>query len=409
MPSGQPAPDARLGEVFGDYELTSVIGGGGMGCVYEARRVQGEGPSTVAIKVLSPAFSNDDDFVERFRREADALIRLRHPHLIEVYEKGEHSGPQGETSYFFVMERFAGEDLRRYAQRQALAPATVLAIVHQAAEGLAFAHQNGVVHRDIKPGNILVHGDPTVDGKVKVVDFGVAQLASPTQTLTSLTRSDLILGTLNYMSPEQRLDASRIDQRADVYALAVVAYELLTGSLPLGAFEAPSELRPGLSKATDRALMMALRRDPEQRPSTVAQFSRTLELALRPARARRGAWLGAAALVLAAGGAWFVVPRGPATSGKAVVATKSVSKAVVVPKVVEPAKEATSEQAAELTSDEAVPAWVPGPDYDRLAAVMQKDAEYVVRRARERLVSKPKLQSKKSKVRLKKADLPKAE
>src|SRR5204863_9926461 len=115
-----------------------------------------------------------------------------------------------------------------------------------------YAHAHGIVHRDVKPANILVRGDPSKDGSVKVVDFGVAQLATGQYTLTSLTRSELVLGTINYMSPEQRVDASEVDHRADVYALGVVAYELLTGRLPIGAFEPPSELGRGIGRAADR-------------------------------------------------------------------------------------------------------------------------------------------------------------
>lgn len=382
----KPLADARIGQVFGHYKLTAFIGGGGMGSVYEAERVSGSGPERVALKVLAPAFADDPDFVARFRREADALIRLRHPQLIEVYEKGEHTPSEGgPTAYYFVMERFAGVDLRRYAAQQPISVATAIAIISQAADGLAFAHQHGVVHRDIKPGNILVHGDPAQGGQVKVVDFGVAQLASSGQTLTNLTRSDLILGTLNYMSPEQRLDASRIDHRADVYALAVVAYELLTGSLPLGAFEPASELRPGLPRATDRALLAALRRDPEQRPNSVQQFSLALSRAAHPPRAGRGAWWGAAALVLAGAGAWFVAPsRGP-TEPQTVTVSKAVTKGA------EPGATHSASVAA------SVPRFVPGPGFETLSRLMAADGAYVqgqvieAPKTKARAVMKPKV------------------
>ncbi len=341
-----------------------------MGVVYEAERLVAKGPDPVAIKVLATAFADDADFITRFAREADALIRLRHPHLIEVYEKGEYSPPEGGPSiYYFVMERFEGEDLRSYCQGQKLSVSTVLAIVQQAAAGLAHAHKEGIVHRDIKPGNILVRGDPAKDGLVKVVDFGVAQLASPGQTLTSLTHSNLILGTLNYMSPEQRIDASKIDHRADVYALGVVAYELLTGSLPLGAFEAPSELRPELSKGTDRALMAALRRDPEQRPSSVQHFARALELACQPSRAPRNAGLALLAMGVLGAGGWLASTQIPPQVSPVAKQSKNVPDPV--PKASTPSP--TQPEAQKETP----PAWTPTPEFDRLAAFMKRDGDLV--------------------------------
>lgn len=394
-PGGSPARpggDPRIGGVLGGYRLTSVLGGGGMGLVYDAERVDGDGPPRAAIKVLSPAFAEDPDFVARFRREADALIRLRHDNLIEVYEKGEHTPDDGgPPAYFFVMERFDGVDLRRYVGARAAEPlsvATVLAIVRQAAEGLAYAHDNGVVHRDIKPGNILVRGDPATDGLVKVVDFGVAQLASPNQTLTNLTRSDLILGTYNYMSPEQRVDASRIDRRADVYALGVVAYELLTGSLPLGAFEAPSELRQGLPKATDRAVLAALRRDPAQRPDGVEHFARALELAVRPPRT--GRWLAAGALAVMLGGGGFALTQWPDSPP-----SKIAAEAKVEPKQAK--AEPPPQTKAELTKAAPQPAQAPTPaprtmsdeQVSSLSTILQKDAR-LARKQSARLTPKPK-------------------
>ncbi|MCK6548047.1 hypothetical protein L6R52_19505, partial [Myxococcota bacterium] len=138
--SDAPPPESLLGRVLGGYTLRAVLGGGGMGVVYEAERTPDAtipGPAIAAVKVLSPAFSADPEFVERFRREADALIALRHPNLIEVYAKGEWSPePGARPSYFFVMERFFGDDLRALLARGPVAPATVAAIVRGAAAGL---------------------------------------------------------------------------------------------------------------------------------------------------------------------------------------------------------------------------------------------------------------------------------
>jgi serine/threonine protein kinase len=314
-------PAILVGQILGGYRLRSILGGGGMGTVYEAERADPSiaGPEIAAVKVLSPAFTGEPAFVERFRREADALTQLRHPNLIEVYARGEHA-IDDRTYYYFVMERFFGEDLRSLMGRGKVMPATAAAIVRLAAEGLAYAHRSGIVHRDVKPANILVRGDPAAGGAVKVVDFGVAQLATSNYTLTSLTSSSLVLGTINYMSPEQRIDASEIDHRADIYALGVVAYELLTGRLPIGAFEPPSELA-GTSRAADRAVLEALRRDPIQRPESILTFAERLESAL----ARRGPRLGwsaaAAAAIAIAVGIGFGVTREPSAT-EAPIATK---------------------------------------------------------------------------------------
>lgn len=291
---------ALVGTTLAGFQLESVLGGGGMGLVFAARRTEAAEfgcPERVALKLLAPELSRDPEFVERFRREAEALTRLRHPNLIEVYGKGELA--EGPTHYF-VMEHFAGQDLRALLGQGPLDPAAVAAIIRQAAAGLAYAHQHGIVHRDIKPANILIAGDPLAGGVVKVVDFGVAQLAGPTHALTSLTRSQLVLGTINYMSPEQRTDASEIDLRTDVYALGVVAYELLTGRLPIGAFEPPSELIRGLPRAVDQAITQSLQRERSRRPGAITDFAQALDRALAPRRRTGliGATIAAAAVGL---------------------------------------------------------------------------------------------------------------
>jgi serine/threonine protein kinase len=364
-----PDPAALVGTMLGGYELRSILGGGGMGTVYEAVRTgtaEFDGPEIAAVKVLSPAFTHEAQFVERFRREADALTRLRHPNLIEVYARGEH-----DEHYYFVMERFFGEDLRSLMARGPVAPETAAAIVKQAAAGLAYAHGNGIVHRDVKPANILVQGDAAREGRVKVVDFGVAQLASSNYTLTSLTSSSLVLGTINYMSPEQRIDASEIDHRADVYALGVVAYELLTGRLPIGAFELPSEL-VRVGRAADRAVLAALRRDPAHRPADVIAFAAKLESAL--ARRRLPiAWAAAAAVVVAMfGGATWVANRMDAVE----------EQKVAPPPIVQQVE---------------APAYVPPAAIAQLAERMRQDADYALARSKETPPPKP---------RPKEADIP---
>ncbi len=368
--TGEPVDaHALLGRTLGGYRLDAVIGGGGMGIVFEASRTPDAAfaaPEVAAVKVLSAAFARDPDFVKRFEREADALLALEHDNLIRVLGKGEDDG-----LYFFVMERFAGEDLRSLMSRGPVDRALAARIIARAAAGLAHAHERGVVHRDVKPANILVRREEG-DCVVKVVDFGVAQLAAPDYTLTSLTHSNLILGTVNYMSPEQRIDAANIDRRADIYALGVVAYELLTGRLPIGAFEPPSHLTRALSGAVDRVVLSALRRDPDQRPASVSLFANRLESALTPSRK----WIGAtAALAVAAAVAGFAIAanrRPELVKAKTEIAASTDAKSperapeVAVEAVFEPQYEATE-----------APTWAPPPELEQAADRIRRDVAFL--------------------------------
>jgi serine/threonine protein kinase len=373
-----PPPESLLGRELGGYRLRAILGGGGMGVVYEAERTERAtfpGPDVAAVKVLSSTFASDPDFVERFRREAEALTRLRHKNLIEVYAKGEWSDES--PFYFFVMERFYGEDLRSLMARGPIDPRSVAAIIRATAEGLAYAHEHGVVHRDVKPANILVKGDPSKDGDVKVVDFGVAQLATGQYTLTSLTRSHLILGTINYMSPEQRVDASEIDHRADVYALGVVAYELLTGRLPIGVFEAPSELLATLPRATDRAILAALRRDPVNRPPTARAFADHLERALvRKSRVPYAVAAVAIAVAGAAAGAAYYGMEPPRLE----VPQRALTK--------EPAPEPQAQQQAEVRPPDP-PTWKASPRIEQLAGSMETATDFATKAAKPDKLVKP--------------------
>lgn len=382
---------ALVGTTLAGFRLDRFLGGGGMGLVFAATRTAEAtitAPEQVALKLLAPELSQDPEFVERFRREAEALTRLRHPNLIEVYGKGEL--PEGPT-HFFVMEHFQGQDLRALLGQGPVAPPLVASIVRQAAAGLAYAHEHGVVHRDIKPANILVSGDPLAGGAVKVVDFGVAQLAGPAHALTSLTRSQLVLGTINYMSPEQRTDASEIDGRTDIYALGVVAYELLTGRLPIGAFEPPSELVRSLPKGVDLAITESLRRERDRRPSKITTFSERLDRALLPRRRTGliGATIAAAAvglLVLGLGARPILEARRGA-----------VNKAEEAPTVAAPTelkadpaaipKAPNRDQAAAPVAPEVVPNQAPAParpsaELQALASELDRQAQQALERSR---------------------------
>jgi len=246
------------------YELGEEIGHGGMAEVYLAHdRLLDR---RVAVKVLSPQFASDPTNVERFRREARAAAGLNHPHIVGVYDWGE----EDDTS-FIVMEYVPGQTLREILQTYGrLGPMDAARIGADIADALSFAHAHGVVHRDVKPGNVLV----TPQGQVKVTDFGIARA----ETSEPLTKTGAVLGTATYFSPEQA-QGFPLDGRSDVYALGVVLYEMLTGVAPFTASSPvsvaykhvretpapPSSLVPDLPGAMDRIVLTAMAKDVDER------------------------------------------------------------------------------------------------------------------------------------------------
>jgi serine/threonine protein kinase len=207
------------GEVIANrYELEELVGTGGMSNVYKAKDTLLE--RNVALKVLHPQYSDDEEYVERFRREARAVAQLSHPHIVTVIDRGEDDGQQ-----FIVFEYVDGENLKQFLERTGPLPARrAVELALEIAEGLAFAHEHGLVHRDVKPQNVLL----TPDGNAKVTDFGIARSLDVER---GVTQTGTVLGTSNYLSPEQASGATATPA-TDVYSLGVVLYELFTGKVP---------------------------------------------------------------------------------------------------------------------------------------------------------------------------------
>lgn len=249
------------GTKLGQYEIIELIGKGGMGVVYKARQLTLD--RIVALKILSPSLSKNSEFLERFHREAKVLAELNHPNIVSIYDKGIEN-----DMVFFVMEYVDGVSLRKLISDKVLSPEEALKLVPQMCDALDYAHSQGIVHRDIKPENILIDKK----GRVKITDFGIARIIQGTQAASSLTQTDITMGTYDYMAPEQRLNPKIVDQRADIYSMGVIIYEMLTGELPVGKFKLPSE-KIKIDIEIDKVILKALAKEPELRYQKVSELS----------------------------------------------------------------------------------------------------------------------------------------
>ena len=253
-----PLPPAQIAPHFPQLEIIQCLGRGGMGVVYQAR--QKTLNRFAALKLLAPERVRDPKFAERFVREAQALAALNHPNIVTIYDFGQAGG-----FYFLLMEFVDGVNLRHLLRERKFKPEEALAIIPSLCDALQYAHDRGIVHRDIKPENLLLDKS----GRVKVADFGIAKMlgTAPDGGPTPAGPADFTqggAGTPSYSAPEQKTDPQRVDNRADIYSLGVVFYEMLTGELPGGRLVAPSR-KVQMDVRLDEVVLRALEQRPELR------------------------------------------------------------------------------------------------------------------------------------------------
>ena len=264
----------------GRYQILKELGRGGMGIVFQAYDKQLN--EQVAIKILSPMLSSDSEALERMKREVSAARRITHPNVIRIHDISEAKGLN-----FVSMEYFHGENLKEHIRRNApLSMMQSFQIAAQICDGVDAAHQQGVVHRDLKSQNIIINPAQ----HAKIIDFGLAHNAH----LQGMTATGLIMGTPEYMAPEQ-VAGKRVDERADVYSLGIILYELFTGRVPFTGDSAiavgfkqmkddpppPHELNPQIAPAVEAVILKALQKDPLHRYRSAAELKLDLEQAVR--------------------------------------------------------------------------------------------------------------------------------
>ena len=296
QPAFNPPSVAELAPLFPQLDILELIGQGGMGAVYKARQKQLD--RIVALKILPPGSGHDAAFAERFTREARALAMLNHPGIVTLYEFGSVENaaaatpaPDAARLFYFLMEFVDGVNLRQLLNAGRLAPREALAIVPQICDALQYAHDQGIVHRDIKPENILIDRR----GRVKVADFGLAKIvgndpagradlpvsredgaAQQHRPTSDLTDAGRVMGTPKYMSPEQVTAPGEVDHRADIYALGVVFYQMLTGELP-GKRLLPPSSKVQIDVRLDEVVLRAMEKNPALRYQQVSEVKTLVE------------------------------------------------------------------------------------------------------------------------------------
>jgi serine/threonine-protein kinase len=279
---------ARTGGSFtgtrlGTYEVLELLGRGGMAEVYKGRHPRLD--RTVAIKILPSSLAAQVDFRQRFEREARSVAALRHPNIVQMFDFGDVEG-----IYYMVMEYIDGTDLANYMGKAGpMGLAQVRSILGDVASALDYAHAQGLVHRDVKPSNVMLQAADSEDAKQHAIltDFGIAKILT---SETASTKTGAMMGTLDYMAPEQIRISREVDGRADVYALGIMLYQMLTGELPFkgdhpGAVMMahlqepppdPRALMPELSENVAAAILCALAKDPDERHPTVGALAEVI-------------------------------------------------------------------------------------------------------------------------------------
>lgn len=271
----------QIGENVGPYRVTAQLGQGGMATVYKAYHASLD--RYVAIKVMHAAFKEDSTFLARFQREARVLARLEHPNIVPVYDFADHAGQP-----YLVMKYVEGDTLKARMANGIVSTEEILKVVDAVGAGLAYAHKQGVLHRDIKPSNVII----TPDGQYYLSDFGLARIATAGESTLS---QDTMLGTPNYISPEQAKGVSDLDGRTDVYSFGVLLYEMIVGRVPYSGdtpfaiihdhiyspLPLPSVVNPDVPEPVERVLLKALAKERDDRyadaPALVAAFHQALE------------------------------------------------------------------------------------------------------------------------------------
>ncbi len=279
----------NVGETVGGYTITEYIGQGGMATIYKAHQAALD--RDVALKVIHPALKEDQSFVMRLKREAAIIAKLNHPNIVTVYDFSEHEGLP-----FLVLRFIEGKTLKAVLQEQKLATHQILNIVRPIADALTYAHSRGVLHRDVKPSNILID----IEGHVYLTDFGLARFAFSNESTSS---QDMLIGSPHYISPEQA-KSEAVDVTTDIYSLGIILYEMFTGRVPFSANTpyatilaqindsppAPRSINPKIPRAVELVLLKTLAKNPKQRYPTVRAMLKALDNAVRgPAEAEDGA------------------------------------------------------------------------------------------------------------------------
>lgn len=240
---------------LGFYDVAEKIGQGGMAIVYKG--VQSSLNRAVAIKVLPPQFAATPELLARFEREASIVAQLAHSNIVQVIDRGRQA-----NLLYIVMEYVDGDSLDKLIQAGGMPVCQIIDFATQICDGLDYAHKAGVIHRDLKPSNILVD---TRTNRVKIADFGIAALETSNSALATLTVERSAIGTMNYMSPEQRADAHTVTSATDIFSFGVILYEMITGRLPAGHFKAPSMIRPDIPLGFDTIVNRCLAESPADR------------------------------------------------------------------------------------------------------------------------------------------------